>query len=176
MPDPDCLFCKIIAREIPGEIVFENEHALAFRYIAPAAPVHVLVMASNALLRDDFLPPPDKVGEQMLAFVSLPLNAIDWLAQEDALIAIRAKNVEDPMIEMPASIKEAEAEATTAAKAGDESGTKEALDKRKAALEDWSGQKRRIRIFNIALMPLLLIAFGLIRWQVRKSRRAKISL
>jgi ABC-2 type transport system permease protein len=139
-------------------------------------PVHVLVMASNALLRDDFLPPPDKVGEQMMAFVSLPLNAIDWLAQEDALIAIRAKNVEEPMIEMPASIKDAEAEATTAAKAGDQSGTEAALEKRKAALEDWSGQKRRIKLVNIALMPLLLIAFGLIRWQVRKSRRAKISL
>jgi ABC-2 type transport system permease protein len=139
-------------------------------------PVHVLVMASNALLRDDFLPPPDKVGEQMLALVSVPLNAIDWLAQEDALIAIRAKNVEEPMIEMPATIKDAEAAATTAAKAGDQSGTEAALEKRKAAIEDWSGQKRMIKIRNIALMPLLFIVFGLIRWQVRKSRRAKISL
>jgi ABC-type uncharacterized transport system involved in gliding motility auxiliary subunit len=139
-------------------------------------PVHVLVMASNALLRDDFLPPPDKVGEQMLAFVSLPLNAIDWLAQEDALIAVRAKNVEEPIIEMPATVKQAEVEASTAAKQGDQSGTEAALQKRKEALEDWSGQKRRIKALNIAIMPLLLIAFGLIRWQVRKSRRAKISL
>jgi ABC-2 type transport system permease protein len=139
-------------------------------------PVHVLVVASNALLRDDFLPPPDKVSEQMLAFVSLPLNAIDWLAQEDALIAIRAKNVEEPMIEMPASIKQAEAEATTAAKAGDQSGTEAALQKRKDALDEWSGIKRRVRWLNVGLMPLLLIGFGLVRWQVRKSRRAKITL
>ena len=39
-----CLFCKIIAREIPSTIVFENEYALAFRDIKPAAPTHVLVI------------------------------------------------------------------------------------------------------------------------------------
>jgi len=40
----DCLFCKIIRREIPAEIVAESEHALAFRDIAPVAPTHVLVI------------------------------------------------------------------------------------------------------------------------------------
>ena len=49
MSDPDCLFCKIVSREIPGDIVFENEHALAFRDIAPAAPVHVLVVPKQHL-------------------------------------------------------------------------------------------------------------------------------
>ena len=36
------LFDKIIAREIPADIVFEDEHVLAFRDIHPQAPVHVL--------------------------------------------------------------------------------------------------------------------------------------
>ena len=40
----DCLFCKIIRREIPAEIVGESDHALAFRDIAPVAPTHVLVI------------------------------------------------------------------------------------------------------------------------------------
>lgn len=40
----DCLFCKIVAREIPGTIVAENEHAVAFRDIHPGAPTHVLVV------------------------------------------------------------------------------------------------------------------------------------
>ena len=40
----DCLFCKIIRREIPAEIVAESEHALAFRDITPQAPTHVLVI------------------------------------------------------------------------------------------------------------------------------------
>ncbi|WP_062072203.1 HIT domain-containing protein [Demequina sediminicola] len=40
----DCLFCKIAAHEIPAEIVLENDHVVAFRDIAPKAPVHVLVI------------------------------------------------------------------------------------------------------------------------------------
>jgi histidine triad (HIT) family protein len=40
----DCLFCRIIRREIPATIVAETEHCLAFRDITPRAPVHVLVI------------------------------------------------------------------------------------------------------------------------------------
>jgi len=39
-----CLFCKIIAREIPATIIAEDEHCLAFRDINPQAPTHVLVI------------------------------------------------------------------------------------------------------------------------------------
>jgi histidine triad (HIT) family protein len=39
-----CLFCKIIAREIPATIVAEDEHCLAFRDINPQAPTHILVI------------------------------------------------------------------------------------------------------------------------------------
>ena len=40
----DCLFCKIAAGEIPSTKVYKDEQALAFRDIAPQAPVHVLVI------------------------------------------------------------------------------------------------------------------------------------
>lgn len=40
----DCLFCKIVAKEISGTVVAENEHAVAFRDIHPGAPTHVLVV------------------------------------------------------------------------------------------------------------------------------------
>jgi histidine triad (HIT) family protein len=40
----DCVFCKIIAREIPADIVYESESALAFRDVEPQAPTHVLVI------------------------------------------------------------------------------------------------------------------------------------
>ena len=43
MPD-DCLFCRIVAHEIPATVVRETETTLAFRDIAPKAPVHVLVI------------------------------------------------------------------------------------------------------------------------------------
>jgi histidine triad (HIT) family protein len=40
----DCIFCKIVRREIPAKIVFENEHILAFRDVSPQAPVHILII------------------------------------------------------------------------------------------------------------------------------------
>ncbi|HXR53863.1 MAG TPA: histidine triad nucleotide-binding protein [Acidimicrobiales bacterium] len=40
----DCLFCAIVAGTIPAEVVHETERTVAFRDIAPAAPVHVLVV------------------------------------------------------------------------------------------------------------------------------------
>lgn len=40
----ECLFCRIIAGEIPGNAVFENDKVYAFRDINPQAPVHVLVV------------------------------------------------------------------------------------------------------------------------------------
>ena len=40
----DCLFCKIIAGEIPSTKVYEDENVFAFRDIAPQAPTHILVV------------------------------------------------------------------------------------------------------------------------------------
>jgi histidine triad (HIT) family protein len=40
----DCLFCKIVAGEIPAKVVAESDTSLAFHDIAPQAPVHVLVI------------------------------------------------------------------------------------------------------------------------------------
>jgi histidine triad (HIT) family protein len=43
----DCLFCKIVAGEIPAEIVKRTPEAVAFRDIDPKAPVHVLVIPTR---------------------------------------------------------------------------------------------------------------------------------
>ena len=40
----DCLFCKLVARDIPADIVFEDEDVIAFRDIAPQAPTHILII------------------------------------------------------------------------------------------------------------------------------------
>ena len=42
--DPDCIFCKIIKREIPADLVFEDDDLLAFNDIGPQAPHHVLII------------------------------------------------------------------------------------------------------------------------------------
>jgi histidine triad (HIT) family protein len=41
---PDCLFCRIIRRDIPASIVYEDERVLAFNDINPQAPTHVLIV------------------------------------------------------------------------------------------------------------------------------------
>ncbi|KUH35466.1 MULTISPECIES: histidine triad nucleotide-binding protein [Streptomyces] len=43
-PRSDCLFCKIVAGEVPAQVVRETETTLAFRDINPQAPTHVLVI------------------------------------------------------------------------------------------------------------------------------------
>lgn len=40
----NCIFCKIVSRQIPANIVYEDDDMLAFKDINPAAPVHILVI------------------------------------------------------------------------------------------------------------------------------------
>ena len=42
--DPNCIFCKIVAGQIPSQKVHEDEQVLAFRDIHPAAPVHFMII------------------------------------------------------------------------------------------------------------------------------------
>ena len=42
--DPNCLFCKIVAGQIPAQRVHEDEHVIAFHDIHPSAPVHILLV------------------------------------------------------------------------------------------------------------------------------------
>jgi histidine triad (HIT) family protein len=52
--DPSCIFCKIIAGQIPAKKAYEDEELLAFHDIAPWAPVHVLIIPKQhiAMLSD----------------------------------------------------------------------------------------------------------------------------
>ena len=61
----DCLFCKIIKREIPGSIVYEDDRLLAFNDINPQAPTHVLLVPKRHIESLNDLAPGDDqvVGE-----------------------------------------------------------------------------------------------------------------
>jgi histidine triad (HIT) family protein len=63
------LFSKIIRREIPADIVFEDDHVLAFRDINPQAPVHVLFIPKIpiATLNDLTVEHTDLVGRLLLS-------------------------------------------------------------------------------------------------------------
>ncbi|MDP9482649.1 MAG: HIT domain-containing protein, partial [Chloroflexota bacterium] len=43
--DPDCLFCRIVAGEIPSDLVHDDDLVVAIRDIAPRAPTHVLFLS-----------------------------------------------------------------------------------------------------------------------------------
>ena len=44
MTDPDCLFCKIAAKQLPATIVYEDDAVVAFKDITPHAPVHIVLV------------------------------------------------------------------------------------------------------------------------------------
>ena len=44
MPEQSCLFCRIVAGEIPADIIYQDEHCLVFRDVNPQSPVHALVI------------------------------------------------------------------------------------------------------------------------------------
>ena len=47
----DCIFCKIVNKEIPSSIVYEDESVIAFKDLNPVAPVHILVCSLILLLK-----------------------------------------------------------------------------------------------------------------------------
>ena len=56
----DCIFCKIVAGEIPADIVYEGERVIAFRDINPQAPTHVQIIPREHVARiADFDPERD---------------------------------------------------------------------------------------------------------------------
>lgn len=65
----DCLFCRIIEKTIPAEIVLERENLIAFRDINPQAPTHVLIIPRKHIARIDDLQEEDTllVGELIQA-------------------------------------------------------------------------------------------------------------
>ena len=68
----NCIFCKIIEKNIPSEIVYENERVLAFNDVNPQAPIHILIIPKVHIpTLNDLLPEQTElVGE--LIHVSIP--------------------------------------------------------------------------------------------------------
>ena len=72
----DCLFCKIIAGEIPSAKVYENEDVFAFRDINPVAPVHVIVVPKA------HIPSADRIYEGNSVYVAKIFEAIPKIAEK----------------------------------------------------------------------------------------------
>ena len=55
----DCLFCKVIAKDIPGQIVYEDNELMAFKDISPQAPLHMLIVPKRHIATLNDLAPED---------------------------------------------------------------------------------------------------------------------
>jgi len=136
-----------------------------------SAPARVLVIGTSAMLRDEFLPQAGPNGERDTSHMAMALNIVDWLAQDDALIAIRAKDVEEPGLDVPSTVRDAYAQAQQAAQAGDREGAEAALQDTSAALDAWRHKKALYRWLNTLGIPFAFGLFGLIRWRMRQARK-----
>jgi histidine triad (HIT) family protein len=70
MADPDCLFCKIVAGEIPSTQVYSDEHSYAFEDVNPQAPTHVLVVPREHVADIGALGRDGATSAQLLAGIS----------------------------------------------------------------------------------------------------------
>ncbi|KKS91421.1 MAG: hypothetical protein UV65_C0006G0002 [Parcubacteria group bacterium GW2011_GWF2_43_11] len=64
----DCLFCKIVAKDLPSTIIYQNPNFLVIRDIKPLAPIHLLIITKKHIPSVDHLARNDKelIGEMVL--------------------------------------------------------------------------------------------------------------
>ena len=77
----DCIFCKIIAGEIPSTNVYKDEQVTAFRDINPAAPTHILIVPNKDIDSANFLIADDEQLMGHLVFVAKELAAKEGIAE-----------------------------------------------------------------------------------------------
>ena len=82
MSEQDCLFCKIIAGDIPADIVYESDSAIAFRDINPQAPTHVLVIPRTHIATINDLDESDKDVVGSLYLAAREIAAQEGIADE----------------------------------------------------------------------------------------------
>lgn len=69
----DCLFCKIVNKEIPSKLVYEDEEVMAFHDIHPLAPIHILVIPKKHIASIVDL---EKEDEQLIGKIFTIINKI----------------------------------------------------------------------------------------------------
>jgi len=77
----DCIFCKIVAGEIPSDIIYQDEEAIAFRDIEPQAPVHLLIIPRK------HIPSLADLTEAESSLVAHMVNIANQLAAKEGISA-----------------------------------------------------------------------------------------
>jgi histidine triad (HIT) family protein len=69
----DCLFCRIISKEIPSKLVYEDEQVLAFEDINPQAPTHILIIPKKHVAS---LKAAEESDQELLGYILLASRKI----------------------------------------------------------------------------------------------------
>ncbi len=78
----DCLFCKIVAGEIPVEFVYESDTVVAFRDISPQAPTHVLVIPRKHIATINDITPEDEAVIGHMYTAAKEIAAAEGIAED----------------------------------------------------------------------------------------------
>ena len=78
----DCLFCKILAGEIPADLVYESDTAVAFRDINPQAPTHVLIIPRKHIATINDIDPEDQAIVGSLYTAAKDIAAEEGIAED----------------------------------------------------------------------------------------------
>jgi histidine triad (HIT) family protein len=81
MQDKSCLFCRIVADEIPAKKVYTDDHAVAFQDINPQAPVHTLIIPRNHIASLDTMGMEDETTIGHLLHVAAILAREEGIAE-----------------------------------------------------------------------------------------------
>jgi histidine triad (HIT) family protein len=76
----DCIFCKIVAREIPADILYQDGKVTAFRDVTPQAPTHVLIVPN------EHIPDIHQATAEQLAVLPCMANAANRVAEQEGLV------------------------------------------------------------------------------------------
>jgi histidine triad (HIT) family protein len=77
----ECLFCRVISGEVPGNVVYRDQQVTAFRDINPQAPTHVLIVPNEHLTSTD------EMGEQHVPLMGRIVQVAAQLARQEGLQA-----------------------------------------------------------------------------------------
>jgi len=73
----ECVFCRLIAGEIPSEMLYQDEQAVAFRDIHPQAPIHILVVPRKHISM------PSELTEEEFAIIGHLVRVAELLARRE---------------------------------------------------------------------------------------------
>ena len=82
MDQSNCLFCKILSGEIPADIVYESETAIAFRDINPQAPTHLLIIPRKHIATINDIVEEDEVLVGSLYSAAREIAAAEGIAED----------------------------------------------------------------------------------------------